>query len=193
MKRFFRMSDIRPNAGRDVGDELRFHLDMRVQEFIDAGLSPEDARRAASEAFGDLPSIDAELRAQRDERARTQERRDRVHELSMDVIFAFRTFRKNIGFTAAALATLGLGIGATTSVFTIVNGVLLRPLPYADASRLAIVWMTSKGNVSGSELPVSSGFFSDAAEKTRTFESIAAFRSWTYTVAAGGETEQIAG
>jgi putative ABC transport system permease protein len=193
MKRFFRRSDIRADAGRDVGDELRFHMDMRTQEFIEAGLSPEDARRAAEDAFGNVGLIDDELRTQRGERDRSRDRRDRVHELSMDVLFAVRTFRKNLGFTAAALATLALGVGATTAVFTVVNGVLLRPLPYADPSRLAMIWMSSRQPGLAGQLPVSSGFFTDAAAKARTFESMAAFRSWSYALQTNGDVEQISG
>lgn len=193
MKRFFRLTDIRANANRDVADELRFHMDMRTKEFIDSGLSEESARRAAAAAFGDVDAIDAELRAARGGRARSHRRRDWIQELSMDVLFAMRSFRKNIGFTAAALATLALGIGATTAVFTVVNGVLLRPLPYADPSRLAMIWMSSKQPGSGGQLPVSSGFYSDAAAKSKAFSMMAAFRSWGYSLNASGEAEQIAG
>src|SRR6266545_2207047 len=140
MKRIFRRSFVRPNARRDVGDEIQFHLEMRTREFIQAGMSPEDARRAAARAFGDLPAIDAELRIARDAHDRSRERGDRLRELGGDVAFAVRTLRKNLGFTVAALATLALGIGATTSVFTVVNGVLLRPLPYPDPSRRVMFW-----------------------------------------------------
>src|SRR5690242_16280386 len=107
MRRIFRGS--RPNASREVADELRFHLEMRTREFIDAGMSPEDARRAADAAFGDVAAIDAELRAGRESRDRDRARADRAHELVMDLRFALRTLRKNIGFTAATLATLALG------------------------------------------------------------------------------------
>src|SRR4051812_211673 len=144
MKRFLRRTDLRPDAQRDVSDELRFHLEMRTQEFIDAGMSPDDARRAAARAFGDVSSIDAELRAGRGVRTRTLDRRDWFHALGQDLTFALRTLRKHLAFTVASLATLALGIGATTAVFTVVNGVLLRPLPYADPSRLEMVWLHSR-------------------------------------------------
>ncbi|HEY6826359.1 MAG TPA: permease prefix domain 1-containing protein, partial [Gemmatimonadaceae bacterium] len=161
MRRIFRRSDVRDDSARDVSDELHFHLDMRAQEFVERGLSPDDARRAAAKAFGDVSAIDAELRVGRQSRVRSRARRDRLQELSTDIRFALRTLRKNIGFTAATLATLALGIGAATAVFTVVNGVLLRPLPYPDPSRLVMIWMSSKQY--GEELPLSSGFYSDLA------------------------------
>jgi predicted permease len=193
MKRRFRSSDVRPDARREVGDELHFHLDMRTQEFIESGMSPDEARRAASAAFGDVAAIDAELRAARATRARSRDRRDRLQELFLDLRFAVRTLRSSVAFTVAALLTLALGIGATTSVFSVVNGVLLRPLPYADPSRLAMIWMTSKRDGLGSELPLSAGFFTEAQRQARSFGSMAAFRGWAYTLSGDGDPEQIAG
>jgi len=192
MRRFLRQTDLRPNAHRDVSDELRFHLDMRTQEFIDAGMSPEDARRAAAQAFGDLSSIGAELRSGRGARTRTRARREQFHALAQDVSFAIRTLRKNAAFTIAALATLALGIGATTAVFTVVNGVLLRPLPYSDPSRLEMAWLRSRTSL-GSELPLSSGLYLDALPNATSFSGFAAFRSWPYTVSSDGDAEQIPG
>ncbi len=190
MKRIFRRSD----PARDVGDELRFHLEMRAREFMNAGMSPDEARRAAALAFGDVNAIDAQLRAERGAQLRTRERRAWRQELASDIAFAVRTLRKNIGFTAATLATLALGVGAATAVFTVVDGVLLRPLPYADPSRLAMIWLTSAQNGLSDELPLSGGFYADAAvASTQSFSSIAAFRSWPYTLTGAGEPEQISG
>jgi predicted permease len=194
MRRIIRPGDLRPDARRDVSDELRFHLDMRAQEFIEQGLSPEDARRAAAEAFGDVHAIDAELRGGRESRDHKRARQTTFSEVAMDVRFALRTLRKNAGFTLATLATLALGIGAATAVFTVVNGVLLRPLPYPDPSRLAMVWMSSKQY--GEELPLSAGFYGDIADRTSRVQSLAttaAFRSWGYSITSGGEAEQITG
>jgi len=193
MRRIIRRSDLRDDSARDVGDELRFHIEMRTQEFIERGMSPEEARRAAARAFGDVGAIDAELRREGALRDRTRARRDRGEELVADVRFALRTLRKNAGFTAATLATLALGIGAATAVFTVVNGVLLRPLPYADPSRLVMVWMSSKQY--GEELPLSSGFYSDLAAGTTSMAQTAAFRSWRYTLApsSGSDAEQVEG
>lgn len=191
MKKLFRRHD----ATRDVGDELRFHIDMRAREFMDSGMSPDEARRAAAEAFGDVNAIDAELRVARSAHTRAREQRDWVRELARDVTFAARTLQKNIGFTAAALATLALGIGAATAVFTVVDGVLLRPLPYTDPSRLAMIWLSSPQPGLGDELSLSGGFYTDAAAAGATsFSSIAAFRSWPYTLTGGGgDAEQLSG
>ena len=193
MRRIFRRSDVRDDSARDVSDELHFHLDMRAQEFVERGLSPDDARRAAAKAFGDVSAIDAELRVGRQSRVRSRARRDRLQELSTDIRFALRTLRKNIGFTAATLATLALGIGAATAVFTVVNGVLLRPLPYPDPSRLVMIWMSSKQY--GEELPLSSGFYSDLAAGTEKVARTAAFRAWRYAITSttGSEGEQLEG
>jgi len=190
MKRIFRRSD----EARDVGDELRFHLDMRAREFMEAGMSPEDARKAAADVFGDLGAVDAQLRVARGIHVRSRARRAWRQELIADVAFALRTLRKNIGFTAAALATLTLGIGAATAVFTVVDGVLLRPLPYADPSRLAMIWLTQPKSENGGDIPLSTGFYAEAVGAGKdVFSSIAAFRSWPYTLTGAGEPEQISG
>lgn len=197
MRRVFRASDARGTADaarRDVSDELRFHLDMRVQEFIEQGMTPDEARRAAAAAFGDVNAIDAELRAGRQTRHRRVTRRIRMAEWAMDVRFAVRTLRKNLGFTAATLATLALGLGAATAVFTVVNGVLLRPLPYPDPSQLAMVWMESKQY--GEELPLSAGFYNDISNPVSDVQRHAtttAFRAWNYSISSGAEPEEVNG
>ena len=192
MRRILR--GLKPSASRDVADELRFHLEMRTREFMEQGMSPEDAQRAAVAAFGDVAAIDVRLRMERESRERGRARKDRAEALAMDVRLALRTLRQNIGFTAATLATLALGIGAATAVFTVVNGVLLRPLPYPDPSRLAMVWMSSKQY--GERLPLSAGFYNDIALPTSDAQKLAtttAFRAWNYSISSGGEAEQVSG
>lgn len=192
MKRILR--SLRNNPGRDVGDELAFHIDMRAAEFRAAGMSEEEARRAALAAFGDVPAMKDQLTTVRQADADDRRRQDRMQELSADLSFALRTFRKNPGFTGAALATLALGIGATIAVFTVLNGVLLRPLPYHAPSGIAMIWMSSEkpGSV-GKQLPVSTGFYLNALETSRTLESMAAFRAWSYTITSNGDAEQVTG
>ncbi|HTJ22187.1 MAG TPA: ABC transporter permease [Gemmatimonadaceae bacterium] len=191
MKRVFRSAAVRPDASRDVRDEIQFHIEMRTREFIEQGLSPEDARRAALAAFGDTVAVDAELSSARATYLGVRARRDRLGALRTDLVFALRTLRKRVGFTAAALATLALGIGAAASVYTIVNGVLVRPLPYPDPSRLVMVWMSDKEF--GAGLPLTSGFYLDAAEAAAPFATTAAFRQWSYALSGAGDAEQVQG
>lgn len=142
------------------------------------------------QAFGDIGSIDAELRVGRALRTREKVRRDRLQEFLSDLSFAARTLRKNFGFTVAALATLALGIGAATAVFTVVDGVLLRPLPYTDPSRLQMIWMS--GTRWGNEMPLSAGFYHQIRDH-RAFTAIAGFRAWSYDLTSGGDAERVAG
>ena len=193
MKRSFRLTDRRSDAARDVRDELQFYLDMRARELIEQGMAPDDARRAAVAAFGDVSGIEAELRALRIDRARERRRRDWWHGVTMDLVYALRTLRASPAFTAATLGTLALGIGATIAVFTVVNGVLLRPLPYREPARVAMVWLVGdETSGTSDELPLSSGFYLDLQRQARSFERLAAFRSWTYTL-GDGDPEQLAG
>lgn len=189
-KRSFRLTDTTPDATRDVDDEVKFHLEMRTREFIAQGMSVDEARRKAIDSFGDVETIRSELRRQRASRNEERERRDRWHGVRMDLQFALRSLRHNPAFALTAIATLGIGIGATLAVFTVVNGVLVRPLPYREPSSLAMIWITAPSEDGGtSELPLSSGFYSDLERSTTRLGSMAAFRSWSYSLSQAGSTE----
>jgi predicted permease len=195
MKHTFRLSETRPDVRRDVTDEIRFHLDMRTQELIEQGMSREDALREAQRQFGDIAAIEAECRDERRARTRERGRREWWRGFAMDLRYAVRSLRTNAGFTLAGVLTLGLGIGAAAAVFTVVDGVLLRPLPYADPSRLAMVWISSSMAQSGGELPLSSGLYVEAHDVVKGLSTMAAFRSWPFVLSgeANAEPEQIAG
>src|SRR5438094_307532 len=190
MPRSFRFFD----SKRDVADEIGFHLEMRTREFIERGMSPDEARRAAAASFGDVAAIEAACRDERAMRAREHARRDLWQGLGLDLKVAIRSLWRRPAFTAAATLTLTLGIGAAAAVFAIVSGVLLRPLPYHQPDRLVMVWVTGS-DVHGAEspLPLSAPIYLDVKQGISALTPSAAFRSWPYTLSEESGPEQVAG
>jgi len=186
----FRLGDSVPNAKREVDDELSFHIDMRARELVAQGVPPDEARRRAIAHFGNVAVISDELRRERSERNAERQRQDWWSAAKMDVGYSLRWLLRNRLFAIATIATLGLGIGATLAVVTVVNGVLVRPLPYPDPSRLAMVWITQPmSDGSGNfDLPLTSGFFVDLARDARSLKA-AAFRSWPSSLARTGDPQ----
>jgi predicted permease len=128
-----------PPVNEDVRRELEFHLEQRTAELVAAGVPPERARAMARETFGDREAVEAECREIESRRRATRRRARRLEALRQDLILGGRLLRRSPGFTAAAVLTLALGIGANTAVFSIVNEVILQPLAYEDADRLVTV------------------------------------------------------
>ncbi len=121
----------------ELDEELKIHLEFEIQQKIAAGMLPGAARRAAMIEFGGLESVREECKDMR--------RVNWISDFVRDVAFGARMLRKNAGFTAIALLTLALGIGANAAIFTLVRGVLLRPLVNRDESRLIYIRQTAKG------------------------------------------------
>ena len=154
-------------ADRDLDDELRFHLEQAAAQYESRGLSPEAAARAARLAIGGLE--------QRKEECRDRRGLARLGNLARDLRFALRLIARRPGFSTLAIVTLALGIGASTSIFAIVNGVLLQPLPFPEAQRLMLI---SSSPVSPA-FPTASGLeeqaFLNFEARTTTFEDVALF------------------
>jgi putative ABC transport system permease protein len=190
MRRRFRLPGSSADVARDVGSELRFHLDMRTQELIDAGMGPQAARLAALQAFGDLDAIEGECRTIATRGARERAWRDLMTGLLYDLRFAFRSLRKSPGFALVSILTLSLGIGANTAVFSMIRGVLLRPLPYENGDRL--VYLRQPAPLAGVEnARFSVPELADYRQRSRALSSLVEYHSMPFILLGRGEPRRV--
>ena len=146
-RRLFRLAATRRTVAHEVDDEVRFHLDQRVDDLVARGYAPSAAREIALREFGDPAAARAELTAMDRRRVRRGALREWVSSLGQDLRFAIRALRTRPAFTATVLVTLALGIGANAAIFSVVDSVLIRSLPYSQPDRLVHLWETYQSNV----------------------------------------------
>src|SRR5262245_7485144 len=162
------------DAEARLDSELQFHLEMETERLVATGLTPEAAAREARRSLGNVTSTKETVR---DERGISW-----IEDLGRDLAYAARGLRRRPGFTFAVLATLALGIGANTAVFSVVEGVALRPMAFDEPSRLVAVWP---------DRAVSVAERLAFLEQTRTLEGIASYATWTMALTSVDEPTQL--
>ncbi len=172
----------RSRAESDMDAEFRFHLEARVDDLVRSGLPHEEAFRRARAEFGGLELTKDQCR---DARSATL-----LDSLLQDLRYGFRTLRKSPAFTAIAVLTLALGIGANTAIFSVVNGILLQPLPFPRQSQLLMLWEKDK---EGLRSNTSWATFTDWSRQNHSFTGIAAVSLWTPTLVTPHDAENLIG
>src|SRR5215469_9656525 len=171
----------RAQADAELDDELRDHLDRVTDGYVEKGMAAGEARRRARLDMGGVEKVKEECRDAR--------RVNWMQDLAQDFRYSARMLRKSPGFSAAAVLTLALAIGSCTSIFSVVNAVLLRQLPYKDSDRLVLLWGT--GGYSGNRDQISFTDLQDWRRGSQSFEEMANFHSFVYTVTEQGESQRV--
>jgi putative ABC transport system permease protein len=183
----------------EIVEEVAQHLDDRYRELLAGGATEENARLTALEEISE-----EKLLAKGLERTEHQElwepmvlgaggNGNILADLSQDVRYGLRMLRKNPGFTAVAVLTLALGIGANTAMFSVVNAVLLDPLPYQDAGRLTTLWETSSPFGSAGPGSVTDPDYVEWRTQNQVFVDVAAFHGQTFNLTGGADPERLLG
>jgi putative ABC transport system permease protein len=196
IRKLFRLDLHRQDqAEREMDDELRFYLDARIEQLIARGMSPQSAREEALRRLGG--SIQ-ETRHRLQRSATRREERMRIQEwwndLSQDLRYAARGLARRPGFTTIAVLTLAIGIGANTAIFSAVNALLLRPLPFKEPGHLMSVTLTSPGDdrdAPRSDLPFSWPMFVTFRQEQEAFQDLAIYSDLEVNL-ADGEPERVA-
>ena len=179
LRALFRRTEIEA----DFDEEVRYHFDREVERHVAGGMSHTDAAREARRGYGNATILKEDARATWKWRW--------LDDLAQDVGFSLRMLRRAPGFTAVVIATLALGIGANTAVFSVVRSVLLRPLPFPEEERLAVLLMRAP-NFDMEDAPSSAPEYVVYRDQTRSWEQLAAYRLLSATVAdAGQEAERM--
>jgi predicted permease len=173
---------LRSRMEGEMDAELRFHIEAYADDLARRGISREEALRRARIEFGGVERVKEEGREARGVRL--------LEELTQDLRYGARMFRKSPGFTAVAILTLALGIGANAAIFSVVNAVLLSPLPYADAHRLILVKEVLP-NTSAEPFNVSGPDIAEIQRLNHVFEVVGGFRVWTYEFSGRGEPARV--
>jgi predicted permease len=176
---------------RELSEELRYHIEQQIEQNIRLGMSPDEARYAALKSFGGVE--------QAKERSRDARGVQWIEELWQDLYYGARTLLRRPVFTLVVTLTLALGIGANTAIFSVYNGIILKPLPYKEPDRLVNVRRSDKRGmryqpgVYSNFGNISPGGFNDWRERSRSFESMTAFRQNSTILSDADRTMYVTG
>jgi predicted permease len=177
---------------QEVEEEIAFHLEMQTRRYIAEGMTPAEARETALQRFGDPESVREKCHAIGHKLEVEMRRAELRHELRQDLTFALRLLRNSPLFTAIALVTLAVGIGANAAIFSVVKAVLLQALPYREAARTVVIW-------NGYDQPglehaaIAAAEFADIREQQQTFDGVSAINRQRMNLIGEGEPEQLMG
>jgi putative ABC transport system permease protein len=179
------------NIRTDVDDEIAFHLERLVGYYVSCGIEPEEARRLATLRFGDRDRIARTMRTLANQRETAMRRTEWVNALTRDVRYAVRQLAKRPAFTAVALLTLALGIGANTAIFSAVNAVLLHPVATHDLDRLMVV-QTNLPSLNLMNDPVGPGQALDLMARTDLFDASGSWAGRSAVLTEMGDPRRLA-
>jgi predicted permease len=191
VRRIFRLPDSRERLTRELDEEVGFHVEMRVARLIAQGVPYEDARAEALRRFGDVEELRDYCQTIGDAHMQRARTRERFGTVLQDSRFALRQFRKSPGFAFVAVLTLALGIGGTTAIFSVVNGVILRPLPFDRSEQMVQVFgIDSKSHPMRN---VADPTFDYLAEQNRSFSALAEYNFSGMSISIGNDALHVTG
>lgn len=168
----------------ELSEELQFHLERQTEENVAAGMSPEKARTAAKASFGSMSEATAKCYQARGVA--------RIEDLVQDVRYGLRTLLKHRSFTFITVLTLALGIGACTAIFSLVNAVLIRSLPYGDSGKLVYLYTPNPHvDVPAEVFGPSNADFFDLKSQSHSFAEMTLFDQQTYNLAVNDQVQRI--
>ncbi|MFY9609667.1 MAG: ABC transporter permease [Blastocatellia bacterium] len=169
---------------REMDQEVRFHLEMEIQQNIRRGMGPTEARLTALRSFGGVEQVKEQCRDEKGGRL--------LEALLQDLRYGARVLTKNPAFTLVALITLALGIGANTAIFSVIYGVLMRPLPYQDGNRLVVLHQLAPRAAAGNQnLGFSVKEIADYREQNQTLDGVAEHHTMSFILLGREEPQRV--